>query len=125
MGDSLLSHGREVVGVQKRPRKEKVATLYSRIRKFRGWFQIDVAEELGITRKTLSNYETGKYDPPKEIVLKMDEFYKCDGELIKYWLKAKFSWKKKNTIWTAIQTVFRKFLSYFKLYQVFKTKSMR
>ena len=98
---------------------------YSSLRKWRGLSQDVVADFIGICRKTLSRYETGKDDPPKWVVLELDRFYNCKGELIKYWLETKLSWKKKNTIWTAIQTVFRKFLSYFKLYQSKSTKSMR
>lgn len=101
-------------------------TPYARLRKWRGIGQEVLAGLIGICRKSLSDYERGKKDPPKHVVIALDEFYKCKGELIDYWIKTKFSWrKKKNTIWTAIQTVLKKFLSYFKLYQSKSTKSMR
>lgn len=90
----------------------KKITPYSRLRKWKGWAQIDVAEEVGICRKSLGDYENGYRDPPKHVATALDKLYGCNGELIKYWLGTKFSLglkDKKNTILTAIKIAFKRF----------------
>lgn len=89
----------------------KKVTPYARLRKWKGWAQIDVAEEIGICRKSLSDYENGRKDPPKFVVLALDKLYKTQGELIRYWLKSKFSLVlkgKKNATLTAIKIAGKK-----------------
>ncbi|MDF2859035.1 MAG: helix-turn-helix protein [Neobacillus sp.] len=93
----------------------KKITPYSRLRKWKGWAQIDVAEEVGICRKSLGDYENGYRDPPKRVATALDKLYGCNGELIKYWLSTKFSLVlkgKKNATLTAIKIAFRKISTY-------------
>lgn len=72
----------------------RVITPFARLRKKRGFTQVDVAEEIGICRRTLSDYENGKREPPRCVVVELDDFYRCGGALIQYWLD---KGKKKTT----------------------------
>ena len=50
------------------------------LREDRDLRQIDVAEEVGIDQRSLSNYETGKTNPDSEIVIRLARFFgvTCD-----------------------------------------------
>jgi transcriptional regulator with XRE-family HTH domain len=70
-----------------------------------------VAAEVGISKKTLSDYETGHREPPKRVVVLLDNFYTCNGELIKYWLKnIDFSQLKKIRMFGRIIRILRKYV---------------
>lgn len=49
--------------------KEKIATL----RAMKGMTQAELAEAVGVTRKSIVNYENGDRTPKKEILLKLAE----------------------------------------------------
>ena len=86
-------------------------TPYTQLRKKHGWAQVDVAAEVGISKKTLSDYETGHREPPKRVVVLLDNFYTCNGELIKYWLKnIDFSQLKKIRMFGRIIRILRKYV---------------
>ena len=89
----------------------KKITPYTQLRKKHGWAQVDVAAEVGISKKTLSDYETGHREPPKRVVVLLDNFYKCNGELIKYWLKdIDFSQIKKIRMFGGTIRILRKYV---------------
>lgn len=70
-----------------------------------------MAAEVGISKKTLSDYETGHREPPKRVVVLLDNFYTCNGELIKYWLKnIDFSQLKKIRMFGRIIRILRKYV---------------
>lgn len=90
-----------------------LSNLFIKFRKARGWCQEDAAAELDVSRRTISNYEMAYTVPNKNTVKKMDYLYGCNGELVRAWIDSKFSYRrKKNTAWTAIQTVFKKIFKF-------------
>lgn len=49
-----------------------------RLRRKKGWSQVDLAEKLGVHRMTLSRWEAGKGDPPLEVAASMSEIFGVD-----------------------------------------------
>lgn len=46
--------------------------------------QEEVCNELGISKQTLINYETGRTSPPFDLVLKLCRLYKADVNAISF-----------------------------------------
>ena len=51
-----------------------------RLRRKKGWSQVDLAEKLGVHRMTLSRWEAGKGDPPLEVATSMSEIFSVDPD---------------------------------------------
>ena len=51
-----------------------------RLRRKKGWSQVDLAEKLGVHRMTLSRWEAGKGDPPLEVATSMSEIFGVDPD---------------------------------------------
>lgn len=65
----------------------KTITPYKKLRDYYRLRADYVADMLGVSESTLFNYERDGGRIPKDVILRMDDFYKCEGELIRYWLK--------------------------------------
>lgn len=55
---------------------EKIGRYLAKLRHKHNLTQEQLAEKLGVTNKTVSRWETGKYLPPVEALQQLSEFYK-------------------------------------------------
>lgn len=53
----------------------RIGKFLAELRKEQGWTQMQLGEQLGITGKTISRWETGTYLPPAEMLLLLSELY--------------------------------------------------
>ena len=53
----------------------RIGQFLAELRRERGWTQSQLGEQLGITNKTVSRWETGTYLPPAEMLLLLSELY--------------------------------------------------
>ena len=54
---------------------QKIGSFLTVLRKERGLTQAQLGEQLGVTNKTVSRWETGTYLPPVEILQQLSELY--------------------------------------------------
>lgn len=54
----------------------KIGTFIAQLRKEQGLTQEQLGEELGVTNKTVSRWETGTYLPPVEMLLEMSKLFR-------------------------------------------------
>ena len=54
---------------------ERIGKFMAQLRRDRGLTQEELGEQLGVTNKTISRWETGSYMPPVEALLSLSEFY--------------------------------------------------
>lgn len=73
--------------------QEKIGKLIGEIRKEKGMKQSELAELLGVTSKTVSRWETGKYMPDLSLFVDISEILGITlNELIRW---RKNNWKKE------------------------------
>ena len=65
----------------------KTITPYKKLRDYYKLRADYVADMLGVSISTLFSYERDGGRVPKQIILHMDDLYKCKGQLVDYWLK--------------------------------------
>lgn len=81
-------------------------TPYKKARLRKGVSQIRAYIELCISKRSIIRYEQGEIDPPKDVVLRMDSYYGCGGQLVDCWLgKVKFSSEKRKIACVGAQTI--------------------
>lgn len=54
---------------------KKIGTFLSQLRHEKNLTQEQLGEQLGVTNKTVSRWETGNYMPPVEVLMQLSEFY--------------------------------------------------
>lgn len=54
---------------------QKIGSFLQSLRKEKGLTQAKLGEQLGVTDKTISRWETGVYLPPAEMLLALSEYY--------------------------------------------------
>lgn len=85
------------------------STPYREAREACGLSQWQAALQIPTSKSSMNRYELGKSEPPRDVVVRMDEVYGCGGQLIRKWIDAKFSFgAKKKAILTAIKIALRK-----------------
>lgn len=56
------------------------AKWFKKMRKTKGYTQNDVAKHVGVTRETVSRWETATARPSNEIMIKLFKIYDCTNE---------------------------------------------
>lgn len=62
-----------------------IKVIYLALREFRGWSREKASMFTAMSPKTIERIDKGK-DPTKDQIQMMDKAYRCNGELIDYWL---------------------------------------
>lgn len=65
----------------------KTVTPYKKLRDYYRLTPDYVADILGVSVSSLYKYERDGSYIPKEIILHMDKLYRCNGQLVQYWLE--------------------------------------
>ena len=52
-----------------------IGNFIAQLRKQRGFTQEQLGEQIGVTNKTVSRWETGVYMPPADALMKMSELF--------------------------------------------------
>ena len=81
----LLSDGNNLFIIGKVSRGMKLAEIFMALRKQRGWSQEDLAQQLSVSRQSVSKWESGASVPDLDKILKMSEVFdvSTDALLIK------------------------------------------
>lgn len=96
----LLSDGNNLFIVGKVSRVMKLAEKIMTLRKQRGWSQEELAQQLSVSRQSVSKWESGASVPDLDKILKMSEIFEVSTDTL---LKEELNLNERNTAFEDLQ----------------------
>ena len=96
----LLSDGNNLFIIGKVSRVMKLAVKIMAMRKQRGWSQEELAQQLSVSRQSVSKWESGASVPDLDKILKMSEIFDVSTDAL---LKEEMDLNERNTVFEDLQ----------------------
>ena len=96
----LLSDGNNLFIIRKVSRVMKLAEKIMALRKQRGWSQEELAQQLSVSRQSVSKWESGASVPDLDKILKMSEIFDVSTDTL---LKEEMDLNERNTVFEDLQ----------------------